>query len=78
MPEPGRTRPQIDTPRPRFFTTSGSLYASKDGGTGLGLPLAQRIIEAHGGRVRVDSQVGVGTTVHVRLPLAGPPEGPDA
>ena len=68
---PGIPPDQLDRIFEPYFTT-------KDGGTGLGLPLAQRIIEAHGGWIRVDSQVGVGTTVHVRLPLAGPPEGPHA
>lgn len=65
---PGIPPDQLDRVFEPYFTT-------KDGGTGLGLPLAQRIIEAHGGRIRVDSQVGVGTTVSVRLPLAGPLEG---
>ncbi len=58
---------QLDRIFEPYFTT-------KEGGTGLGLPLARRIIEAHGGSIRVNSQVGVGTTIHVRLPLAGPPE----
>jgi two-component system sensor histidine kinase HydH len=68
---PGIPPDQLDRIFEPYFTT-------KDGGTGLGLPLAQRIIEAHGGRIRLDSHVGVGTTVHVWLPLAGPPEGPHA
>ncbi len=67
---PGIPADQLDRIFEPYFTT-------KEGGTGLGLPLAQRIIEAHGGRIRVDSRVGAGTTVRIRLPLAGPAEGTD-
>ena len=38
------------------------------GGVGLGLPLSQRLAELHGGRLRVESTVGRGTTVSVTLP----------
>ncbi|HEY0712376.1 MAG TPA: HAMP domain-containing sensor histidine kinase [Polyangia bacterium] len=34
-------------------------------GVGLGLPVAKRIVEAHGGQIQIDSKVGVGTTVWV-------------
>ncbi|MEM7349771.1 MAG: HAMP domain-containing sensor histidine kinase [Acidobacteriota bacterium] len=39
-------------------------------GTGLGLSLVKRIASALGGRVRVDSQIGLGSTFHLYLPLA--------
>ena len=39
------------------------------GGVGLGLTLARRIVEAHGGALRVHSSLGRGTTVRVTLPL---------
>jgi len=44
-----------------FFTTKG-------GGTGLGLPIAQQIVERHQGRLEVDSALGSGTVFRIRLP----------
>jgi len=44
-------------------------FSTKPGGTGLGLPLAKRIIEEHGGQIEVESRPGEGTTFLVRLPL---------
>jgi two-component system sensor histidine kinase PilS (NtrC family) len=44
-----------------FFTT-------KPGGTGLGLATVHRIVEEHGGSIRVHSVAGKGTSFHVRLP----------
>jgi two-component system NtrC family sensor kinase len=52
-----------------FFTT-------KEKGTGLGLSVVYGIIERHGGTIDIESQVGQGTTVIVRLPMA--PAGPAA
>jgi PAS domain S-box-containing protein len=44
------------------------------GGTGLGLALTKKIIEFQGGRIDVESQLNVGTTFTVRLPVADPAE----
>jgi signal transduction histidine kinase len=44
-------------------------YTTKEKGVGLGLPIAHRIIEAHGGQLDVESRVGVGTKVTVTLPV---------
>lgn len=45
-----------------FFTTKGT-------GTGLGLSMVRSIIEAHGGRIQVESTVGEGSTFLIRLPV---------
>ncbi|MDP2896701.1 MAG: PAS domain S-box protein [bacterium] len=58
-----------------FFTTKGALVSGKvfDGkarGTGLGLSVSHSIIEAHGGEIKVRSQLTRGTTFTVYLPAA--------
>jgi len=45
------------------------FYSTKRGGTGLGLPIAQRIVEQHGGGLKLESTVGVGTKITFILPL---------
>ena len=45
------------------------FYSTKDGGSGLGLPTARRIIEAHGGRISVQSEVGRGTKFVLEFPV---------
>ncbi len=44
-------------------------YTTKEKGVGLGLPIAHRIIEAHGGQLKVESKVGFGTKVTILLPV---------
>ncbi|MGD0483126.1 MAG: ATP-binding protein [Gemmatimonadales bacterium] len=51
------------------------LRSTKPDGTGLGLPIAQRIAAAHGGELRIESVPGEGTTVIVTLPKQQPPLG---
>jgi Amt family ammonium transporter len=45
------------------------FFSTKEEGIGLGLPIAQRIVEEHGGEIRVESSPGDGTTFYVILPL---------
>ncbi len=58
---------QLETPQPTEFT-----------GTGLGLVLVKRLTELHGGRVRLESEVGKGSRFSIRLPLGlGPVQSPN-
>jgi len=45
------------------------LYTTKAKGVGLGLAVCQRLVEAHGGSITVESQVGRGSTFTVKLPV---------
>jgi signal transduction histidine kinase len=58
----------------RFFTTKSGPDASGKGGTGLGLAFCRDVIEAHQGRIRVESTLGKGTAFTLKLPVAKQPE----
>ena len=46
-----------------------AFYSTKDGGSGLGLPMARKGIEAHGGRILVQSELGRGTQFTLEFPM---------
>lgn len=57
---------------PKIFDRFGSFQRSgtqKEKGTGLGMSIALEVIQLHGGRIDVASEVGKGTTFTVLLPL---------
>jgi len=44
------------------------FYTTKDGGSGIGLVIAKRIVDSHHGRINITSKVGVGTVATIHLP----------
>ena len=70
----GEGIPASELPRvfERFYRVD-KARARQTGGTGLGLAIVRHVAEAHGGTVRVDSELGRGSTFTVSVPVAGPP-----
>jgi len=66
----GIPREQLPRIFDAFYTTKEGPDESGKGGTGLGLAACKEVIDAHGGRIRVESTVGKGTAFIVRLPRA--------
>jgi len=58
-----------DETRARAFDL---FYTTKETGTGLGMAIARAVVEQHGGRIEIRSQLGQGTQVSVLLPVEGP------
>lgn len=58
-------------PPERLARVFEPFYTTKSAGTGLGLAISQRIVKAHGGRIRVEPRPGGGTLVSFDLPLGG-------
>jgi signal transduction histidine kinase len=65
----GIPREQLPKIFDRFFTTKTGPDATGKGGSGVGLSACRDIVEAHQGRIRVESTVGKGTAFTVRLPV---------
>ena len=76
---PGIPRGELPHVFERFYrvdknrTRQGDGGRTGQGGTGLGLPIARTIIQAHGGRIEVVSQPGEGTKASLYLPLLDAP-----
>lgn len=56
-------------PEQRLKKLGEPFYTTKERGTGLGLMVSFKIIKEHGGKIKVESEVGKGTTFHIFLPI---------
>jgi signal transduction histidine kinase len=54
--------------RDSLFTAA--TLSKKKGGTGLGTKIVKDVIDAHQGNITVESQIGIGTTFNINLPIS--------
>jgi PAS domain S-box-containing protein len=76
----GIPKENLETIFEEFTQVDGSTTRSV-GGTGLGLPITRHFVEMHGGTITVESELGVGSTFRIRLPIhaqAEPGDEPNA
>ncbi|KQC48303.1 Two-component sensor histidine kinase [Geobacillus stearothermophilus] len=59
----------VGIPKDKIKKLGEPFYTTKERGTGLGLMVSYKIIEEHQGKIDVESEVGVGTTFHITLPI---------
>jgi signal transduction histidine kinase len=59
----------VGIPKSALHRIFDPFYSTKKNGSGLGLPVVHQIVTGHGGHITVESELGVGTTFGIKLPV---------